>query len=187
VKRSDHRHRRLLRTRRERPRGRAADQRDELALVTKSCEFKHLRCLGGTKCRYDTISIFLAVSGTPPPANSTSRRRNVEPLVAVVARARGPPLPLCVIVTLKIFSLTVGGIAMTVSPTCVVEFVDGEITRMTWSATGKPDMRRGIKLARHAYRSRAGSEPPAIKGMHFESEGVRLLPLTPEEIAEAMR
>jgi len=32
-----------------------------------------------------------------------------------------------------------------------------------------------------------GARPPAIKGMHFESEGVQLLPLTPEEIAEAMQ
>jgi len=55
------------------------------------------------------------------------------------------------------------------------------------SATGKPDARRGIKLAHHAYRSRTGREPPAIKAMYFESEGVQLLPLTPEEIAEAMR
>jgi len=77
---------------------------------------------------------------------------------------------------------------MAESPTCVVEFVDGEITRMTtWSATGKPDGRRGIRLARHAYRSRTGREPPAIKSMHFESEGGQLLPLTPEEIANAMR
>ena len=77
---------------------------------------------------------------------------------------------------------------MTVSPTCVVEFADGEITRMTtWSATGKCDVRRGIKLAHHAYRSRTGREPPAIKRMHFESDGVELLPLKPEEIAEAMR
>ena len=40
---------------------------------------------------------------------------------------------------------------MTASPTCVVCFADGEITRMsTWSATGKPDVSRGIKLAQHA-------------------------------------
>jgi len=61
---------------------------------------------------------------------------------------------------------------MTESPTCVVEFIDGEITRMTtWSATGKPDVDRGIRLAHHAYRSRTGREPPSIKSMHFESEG----------------
>ena len=76
---------------------------------------------------------------------------------------------------------------MSESPTCVVEFVDGQTTRMTvWSDAGKPDARRGIKLAHHAYRSRTGCEPPAIKSMHFELEGVQLLPLTPEEIAKAM-
>ena len=81
-----------------------------------------------------------------------------------------------------------GDDAMAVSPTCVVEFVDGEITRMTtWSASGKPDAHRGIKLAHHAYRSRTGREPPAIKAMYFERDGLQLLPLTPEEIAEAMR
>jgi hypothetical protein len=76
---------------------------------------------------------------------------------------------------------------MSDSPTCVVEFVDGEITRMTvWSPTGKPDARRGIVLAQHAYRSRTGREPCGIRSMHFESEGMQLLPLTAEEIADAM-
>jgi hypothetical protein len=76
---------------------------------------------------------------------------------------------------------------MSESPTCTVEFIDGEITRMTvWSPTGKPDARRGIVLAHHAYRSRTGREPPDIRSMHFESEGLQLLPLTPEEITEAM-
>ena len=64
---------------------------------------------------------------------------------------------------------------MTGSPICVVEFDDGEITRMTtWSATGKPDVDRGIKLAHHAYRSRTEREPVAIKSMHFERGGVVL-------------
>jgi hypothetical protein len=77
---------------------------------------------------------------------------------------------------------------MSASPTCVVEFVDGEITRMTtWSASGNADARRGIKLARHAYRSRTGREPPAIRSVHFVSDGVRGLLLTPEEIEEAAR
>src|SRR5262249_36985187 len=41
------------------------------------------------------------------------------------------------------------------SPTCVVTFADGEITRMTtWSSNGKPDLRRGIRLAHAAYESR---------------------------------
>ena len=74
---------------------------------------------------------------------------------------------------------------MTASPTCVVHFVDGEITRMTtWSATGKPDVSRGIKLAQHAYRSRTKREPPAIAKMHFEAGGVALPALTSDEITE---
>jgi hypothetical protein len=74
---------------------------------------------------------------------------------------------------------------MTASPTCVVCFADGEITRMsTWSATGKPDVSRGIKLAQHAYRSRTKREPPAIAKLYFEAAGVALLALTNDEIAE---
>jgi hypothetical protein len=101
------------------------------------------------------------------------------------------------------------------SLTCVVEFSDGTITRMTtWGASGKPDVRRGIKLAHHAYRSRTGREPPAVVAARFEtnvrfesvsanneldqkdgcrwlattrSVGLQLLPLTPEEIAKAIR
>jgi hypothetical protein len=74
---------------------------------------------------------------------------------------------------------------MSASPTCVVEFVDGEITRMTtWGANGMPDARRGIKLARHAYRSRTGREPPAIRSVHFLSDGAEGLR---EEIEQASR
>jgi len=55
------------------------------------------------------------------------------------------------------------------SPTCIVEFTDGEVTRMTvWSEPGKRDEVRGIKLAHHAYRSRTGREPPAIKTIDWE-------------------
>ena len=65
------------------------------------------------------------------------------------------------------------------SPTCVVEFVDGQITRMTtWCNPDKPDRQRGINLAHLAYRSRIGREPPAIRSVHFEDGGVRLSPLT---------
>ena len=74
---------------------------------------------------------------------------------------------------------------MSASPTCVVRFADGEITRMTtWSATGKPDVSRGIKLAQHAYRSRTKREPPPIAKLHFEADGVALLALTTDEITE---
>jgi len=53
---------------------------------------------------------------------------------------------------------------MAESPTCVVEFVDGEITRMTtWSATGKPartpclpkpHRARAARYQEHAFRER---------------------------------
>jgi hypothetical protein len=62
---------------------------------------------------------------------------------------------------------------MTDSPTFVAYFADGEITRMTtWCELGKLDVARGIRLAQHAYRSRMGQKPPAIKSARFEdSEG----------------
>jgi hypothetical protein len=76
--------------------------------------------------------------------------------------------------------------SMTASLTCVVTFADGEITRMTvWSASGKADLDRGIKLARAAYESRRKRFPPAITAVHFEADGVALVPYTTEEIAEA--
>jgi len=75
------------------------------------------------------------------------------------------------------------------SPTSVVAFADGEITRMTtWSANGKPDLRRGIKLARHAYRQRTGKEPPAIAMAQFEiADGatVTTMQFTPDQITKA--
>jgi hypothetical protein len=76
---------------------------------------------------------------------------------------------------------------MNTSPTCVVAFVDGEITRMTtWSATGKPDLRRGIRLAQAAYESRTKRCPPAIAKVHFECDGA-MVPFSAEQIAEAER
>jgi len=55
------------------------------------------------------------------------------------------------------------------SPTCIIEFADGEITRMTvWCEPGKRDEPRGIKLAQHAYRSRTGREPTAVKAVRWE-------------------
>jgi hypothetical protein len=71
------------------------------------------------------------------------------------------------------------------SPTCVVTFEGGEVCRMTtWSAGGKPDLERGIKLARFAYESRRKRFPPGITAVHFEVDGVALVPYTAEEIAE---
>ena len=77
---------------------------------------------------------------------------------------------------------------MTSSPTCVVTFADGETTCMTvWSASGKPDLRRGIKLAHAAYESRTMSKPPAITALHFETvdgESVTTTKFTADQIAE---
>ena len=56
---------------------------------------------------------------------------------------------------------------MNESPTFVAEFTGGEETRMTVFS-----FVRGVRLARHAFRSRKkGAEPPAIVKAHFESNG----------------
>jgi hypothetical protein len=93
----------------------------------------------------------------------------------------------------------------------VAEFADGQITRMTvWSANGKPDLGRGIKLAYAALesrkrvarlRQRGGQdeaesstdlpekcELPAITALHFEAvdgESVITTKFTADQIAEA--
>ena len=74
------------------------------------------------------------------------------------------------------------------SPTCVVEFADGETVRMTtWSANGKPDLRRGIKLAHATYESRTKRELPAITALHFETaDGENVEQFTVEQIAKAI-
>jgi hypothetical protein len=78
--------------------------------------------------------------------------------------------------------------AVTNSPTFVATFADGEVTRMTtWHApAGKTfDLTRGVKLARHAYRSRTGKEPPVISTAHFEdANGVVLERYDTKQIAE---
>jgi hypothetical protein len=75
------------------------------------------------------------------------------------------------------------------SPICVVTFADGEITRMTvWSASGKPDLRRGIKLAHAAYEGRTMNKPPAITALHFEAAdgaSVTTTQFTADQIMEA--
>ena len=61
------------------------------------------------------------------------------------------------------------------SPTFVARFADGETTRMTThTSLAKLDVGRGVRLARHAYRSRMKKEPPVIVEAHFESDGTRL-------------
>jgi len=64
---------------------------------------------------------------------------------------------------------------MTDSPTFVCRFGDGQITRMTiHTRLDKLDVGRGVRLARHAYRSRVRRAPPPIVEAHFEREGARL-------------
>jgi hypothetical protein len=47
---------------------------------------------------------------------------------------------------------------MTNSPTFIARFIDGETTRMTThTKLDKLDVRRGVRLSQHAYRSRMGA------------------------------
>jgi hypothetical protein len=61
------------------------------------------------------------------------------------------------------------------SPTCIIEFADGEVTRMSvWCEPGKRDEGRGIRLARLAYESRMRRlrmrrKPPTIKTIRWEA------------------
>src|SRR5215471_14003182 len=59
---------------------------------------------------------------------------------------------------------------MTTSPTFVAKFSDGVVTKMTCRCKpGSLDLRRGIVLARLAYRSRTkGKEPPSIVVAFFQ-------------------
>jgi hypothetical protein len=65
---------------------------------------------------------------------------------------------------------------MASSPIFIARFADGEVTRMTThTQLDKLDVGRGARLARHAYRSRTGREPPAISEAFFEdTDGTRL-------------
>lgn len=64
---------------------------------------------------------------------------------------------------------------MTNSPTFVGCFADGQITRMTThTLPDKLDVGRGVRLARHAYRSRMKRKPPPIVEAYFECESTRL-------------
>jgi hypothetical protein len=64
---------------------------------------------------------------------------------------------------------------MTTSPTFVAEFENGDsviITRMTtYAPKGKPDLARGVRLARAAYESRTKQPAPAIISAHYECNG----------------
>jgi hypothetical protein len=64
---------------------------------------------------------------------------------------------------------------MTNSPTFVCKFSDGETTRMTvHSSLTRLDVRRGVRLAQHAYRSRTGREPLEIVEASFVTNGETL-------------
>jgi transcriptional regulator with XRE-family HTH domain len=61
-----------------------------------------------------------------------------------------------------------------VGPTCVAEFADGTITRMsTFTSLEKLDWDRGVRLSQAAYQSRhpGALVPPAIISVHFEQDG----------------
>ena len=62
------------------------------------------------------------------------------------------------------------------SPTFVCRFSDGVVTKMTTHCTpDNLDLQRGVALARIAYRSRTGKQPPPIAGARFQTlEGVVL-------------
>jgi len=71
------------------------------------------------------------------------------------------------------------------SPTFVARFVDGEMMRMTThTQLNKLDIACGVRLARHAYRSRTKREPPTIECARFEHNGTTLAEYTAEQIAE---
>jgi hypothetical protein len=72
-------------------------------------------------------------------------------------------------------------------PVFVARFIDGQITRMTtYTALAKLDVKRGVRLSRHAYSSRTKKEPPAILEAHFESaDGAVLAKYTQEQLTDA--
>jgi hypothetical protein len=77
VEETDDRHRRLLRARRERPRRRrAAEKRDELALVIDPCDSKGLRCLGALKADFGSLAHFARCLGRRRFAASGGRRED---------------------------------------------------------------------------------------------------------------
>ena len=74
---------------------------------------------------------------------------------------------------------------MSDSPTFIAEFADGEVTRMTvFTPLYKLDVGRGVRLAKHAYRSRKGREPPAIVRARFEQDGQLLAAYSAVELEE---
>ena len=61
---------------------------------------------------------------------------------------------------------------MNESPVFIAQFADNQTTRMTTFLSGKTlDVERGVRLARHAYRSRMKKEPPTMVTARFERDG----------------
>lgn len=72
-----------------------------------------------------------------------------------------------------------------VIPSFIATFADGERTRMTvFTRLDKLDVARGVRLARHAYRSRTKREPTTIIEARFERHGIELARYTAEQLAE---
>ena len=71
-------------------------------------------------------------------------------------------------------------------PTFVARFADGQTTRMSTHTTlDKLDMKRGVRLSRHAYSSRVRKDPPVILEARFESaDGEVLAEYTQEQLAK---
>lgn len=63
-----------------------------------------------------------------------------------------------------------------VGPTCVTEFADGTVCRMTTHCgDDAPDFARGAKLCAWAWESRHGHAClPPVRSIHFERDGERL-------------
>jgi hypothetical protein len=78
---------------------------------------------------------------------------------------------------------------MTTSPTLVAKFENGDsvgVTRMTVHRPGgKLSMDRGVRLARHTYRSRMKQDPPPLVEASFKQIGAVLAEYTAEQLARA--
>ena len=72
------------------------------------------------------------------------------------------------------------------SPSFIATFAGGECTRMTvfTQQLDKPDVGRGVRLARNAYRSRTGKEPAPIIEARFKRNGAVLARYTAEQLTE---
>jgi hypothetical protein len=71
------------------------------------------------------------------------------------------------------------------SPSFICEFIDKQVTVMTvHGKPQKPDLKRGIKLARFAYESRCKKKAPAIAAARFEHDGKMLVQYSADELTK---